>query len=403
MILLDAVEKVAVEDADGTLHIGRQALRDALYATKDHQGITGTLSCDEYGDCADPQIVVNQIQDGQYVPVWPEKPAAEEPAGEAMAPSDVKICQVTDVGGIDDASFNAMAWKGVQQAMDEIGVDGQFLESQEQADYAKNIQEFLDADCDLIITVGFLLTDATKDAANANPDQKFVGLDISYAEGDLENNNVLQTVFNTSEAGFLAGYVAAGMSKTGTVATFGGINIPPVTVFMDGFAWGVQYYNEQKGTDVTVLGWDPADQEGTFTGNFESLDDGRSYAEAFFDEGADIVLPVAGPVGLGSAAAAQERGLMIIGVDDDWYNSAPQYSDVVLTSIMKNMDVAVYDAIQSVVDGTFEGGVYTGTLENGGVGLAPFHDFEDAVPGDLKAEVDQIQQGIIDGDIQVGQ
>jgi basic membrane protein A len=216
-------------------------------------------------------------------------------------------------------------------------------------------------------------------------------------------NNVLGLTFNTAEASFLAGYVAAGMSKTGIVGTFGGINIPPVTVFMDGFAWGVDYHNQQKGTDVVVLGWDAESQEGTFTGNFESLDDGRSYAEAFFDEGADIVLPVAGPVGLGSAAAAQERGLMLIGVDTDWYVSAPEYADVELTSILKNMDVAVYDAAKAVVEGTFEGGLYVGTLENDGVGLAPFHEFEDDVPAELKQELEQVRQGIIDGTIALGE
>jgi basic membrane protein A len=314
----------------------------------------------------------------------------------------VKICQVTDVGGIDDKSFNATAWKGVQDAIDQLGVEGQFLESQEQADYAKNIQEFLDSNCDLIITVGFLLGDATKEAANANPDQKFAIVDFAYAPEDIPANNVLGLTFNTSEAGFLAGYLAAGMTKTGTVGTFGGINIPPVTVFMDGYAWGVRYYNKVHGTDVQVLGWDPETKDGLFTGNFESLDDGRTFAESLFDEGADIVLPVAGPVGLGSAAAAQERGMMLIGVDTDWYVSAPEYRNVELTSIMKNMDVAVFNASKAVQDGTFEGGVYVGTLANGGVGIAPFHEFDSKVPDSLKAEIEKAKDAIIDGKLKVG-
>lgn len=334
-----------------------------------------------------------------------EPTATEEMAeGEEMMPaSEVKVCQVTDVGGIDDKSFNAMAWKGVQRAVDELGVEGQFLESQEQADYTKNIQEFIDADCNLIITVGFLLTEATQEAANANPDQNFLALDITYPEEDLEHNNVLGTMFQTDQAAFLAGYVASGMTETGTTATFGGIKIPPVTIFMDGFVWGTDYYNEQKDGDVQVLGWNPEAEEGAFTGNFESLDDGRAFAESFMDEGADIILPVAGPVGLGSAAVAQERDGMVIGVDDDWFQSAPEYSNVILTSIMKNMDVVVFEAIQRVVNGNFEGGTYVGTLENDGVGIAPYHEFEDEVPADLKEEVNQTRQAIIDGDIQVGQ
>ncbi|NOH00661.1 MAG: BMP family ABC transporter substrate-binding protein [Chloroflexi bacterium] len=174
-----------------------------------------------------------------------------------------------------------------------------------------------------------------------------------------------------TRAAFLAGYAGAATTQTGKVATFGGINIPPVSIFMKGFEAGVKYYNAQKGTNVEVLGWSTEANDGSFTGNFESLDDGRSFAESFVQEGADIIMPVAGPVGLGSAAYCQETGsCKIVGVDTDWTVSASEYSDVILTSVMKNMNVAVFDTIKAVVDGTFAGGVYTGTLANGGVGLA---------------------------------
>ncbi len=146
--------------------------------------------------------------------------------------SKFKACQVTDTGGIDDKSFNATAWKGVQDAMKELGIDGKYLESQQQTDYEKNINAFIDEGCDIIITVGFLLGDATKAAAEANPDVKFSIVDYAY---DPAINNVLGQVFNTDEAAFLAGYLAAGMTKTGAVGTFGGMQIPTVTVFMDGF------------------------------------------------------------------------------------------------------------------------------------------------------------------------
>ena len=138
--------------------------------------------------------------------------------------------------------------------------------------------------------------------------------------------NVLGQVFSTDQAGFLAGYLAAGMTKTGKIGTFGGIQIPTVTVFMDGYAAGAAYYNAQKGTAVEVLGWDPIAQTGLFTGNFESTDDGRTMGESLMDEGADIIMPVAGPVGLGTAAAVKERGnSYIIGVDSDWFLTAPDY------------------------------------------------------------------------------
>ena len=336
-----------------------------------------------------------------------EAPASEAPASEAAsepAAAGIKACEVTDVGGVDDKGFNQKAYKGVQDAAAQLGVEAVVLESQAETDYATNIQSFIDQGCGIIITVGFLLGDATKEAANANPETPFTIVDYAYAEGDITNNNVLGQVFNTDEAAFLAGYLAAGMSQTGKVGTFGGINIPPVTIFMDGFYYGVQKYNADNGTNVEVLGWDPATQKGLFTENFESLDDGRTFAQNLVDEGADIVMPVAGPVGLGSAALASELGtdvLKIIGVDSDQYQSDTANAGVYLTSVLKNMDVTTFNAIQSVVDGTFAGGVTVGTLENGGVGLAPYGDFESAVPQELKDQLETIKAGIIDGSISV--
>ena len=332
--------------------------------------------------------------------------ASEEASAAASEPAAamIKACEVTDVGGVDDKGFNQKAFKGVQDAQAQLGVEAAVLESQAETDYATNIQSFIDQGCNVIVTVGFLLGDATKEAANANPDTPFTIVDYAYADGDITNNNVLGQVFNTDEAAFLAGYLAAGTSKTGKVGTFGGINIPPVTIFMDGFYYGVQKYNADNGTDVKVIGWDPKKQKGLFTENFESLDDGRTFAQNLVDEGADIVMPVAGPVGLGSAALASELGtdkLMIIGVDSDQYESDTANAGVYLTSVLKNMDVTTFNAIQSVVDGTFEGGVTVGTLENGGVDLAPYHDMDAAVSADLKAQIDAIKAGIIDGSVSV--
>jgi basic membrane protein A len=315
------------------------------------------------------------------------------------APAALKVCQVTDTGGIDDKSFNATAWKGVTDAEAQLGVQGSYLESQQQTDYEKNINAFLSEGCDLIITVGFLLGDATQAAAEANPNQLFSIVDYAY---DPAIPNVLGQVFATDQAAFLAGYAAAAVTKTGKVGTFGGMQIPTVTVFMDGFAMGVKYYNDQKGTSVEVLGWDPATQTGLFTGNFESTDDGRTMGQSLMDEGADIIMPVAGPVGLGTAAAALERGnTYIIGVDNDWYLTSPEYDSIVLTSVMKNMDITTLNAIEAVQDGIFQGGVTIGTLDNGGVGLADFHDLASAVPDAVKTELDTVKAGIISGTINV--
>lgn len=317
-----------------------------------------------------------------------EAPAEEEEMEEEMA---LFVGQVTDIGGIDDRSFNATAWKGVQDAMTDLGVEGQYLESQQQTDYERNINEFLEQDASLIVTVGFLLGDATLAAAEANPDTSFAIVDFAYEDPP---DNLRGLVFATEQAAFLAGYLSAGMTESGTLGMFGGVEIPPVTVFMDGFMCGAEYYNEQKGTSVEVLGRD------LFTGNFESTDDGRSFGENLMDEGADIVMAVAGPVGLGTAAAAQERGALMVGVDADQFEAAPEeFQDVWLTSVQKNMDVAVYDAVEDVVNGEFNSELFVGTLANGGVGLAPFHNFDGDVSDEMKAELEDVRQGLIDGDL----
>jgi peptide/nickel transport system substrate-binding protein len=326
-------------------------------------------------------------------PPEPTEPPAAEPTEPPVEEEPFKAGMVTDVGGIDDKSFNATSWAGMEMAEQELGVEVAYLESQQQTDYAANITQFLDQDYDMIITVGFLLGDDTATFAEQNPDTDFAIVDFAY---DPVIPNVLGLTFATDEAAFLAGYAAAGMSETGKVGTFGGIEIPPVTIFMDGYEAGVAYYNEQHGTNVEVLGTD------LFVGNFESTDDGRRAGEDLIAEGADIIMPVAGPVGLGTAAAIQENpGTMLIGVDTDWCVSAAEYCDVTLTSVLKNMDVAVYTAIEQAKAGTFEGGFYVGTLANDGVGIAPFNEFEDDVPADLKAELEELRQGIIAGTVSV--
>ena len=320
----------------------------------------------------------------------------------ATAATAFTACQVTDVGGIDDAGFNQTAWKGVQDAMSEYGIDGRYLESQSETDYQPNLNSLMESKCDVIVSVGFLMGDATATSAKANPDQKYSIVDFAY---DPTIPNVIGQVYATNEAGFLAGYLSAGMSKSGVVATFGRINIPPVTAFMDGYYYGVAYHNSEKGTDVQVLGWNPMSKEGLFTGNFESLDDGRAFAQNLYDEGADIVMPVAGPVGLGSAALADELGtdaLMIVGVDADQTQTDPDRAHVYLTSVLKRMDSTVKQVIKAAMDGKFEGGLMVGTLANGGVGLAPYHHLDSKVPAALKAEVEAVKAGLISGKINAG-
>ena len=402
MVIANAVEKVAELDAEGNLLVGRKKVRDAIRATTGYQGLSGKISCDANGDCGSGSVTFSMVSGGAWVAAEAPKPVAKLTVG-----------QITDLGGIDDKSFNQTAWKGFQDAMDQLGVDGKYLESQQQADYAKNIQQFLGEKLDLIITVGFLLGVDTATAAIANPDTNFAIVDYAYPDcwpgavpgkdcgSDKELSNVLGLTFATDEAAFLAGYLSAGMTKTGKVGTFGGIKIPTVTIFMKGLEAGVKYYNMKHGTKVEVLGWETAKDEGLFTGNFESTDDGRRFGESLMDEGADIIMPVAGQVGLGTAAACQERGTMLIGVDTDWYVSAPEFKETYLTSVLKRIEVAVYDAIKMAADGNLKGGVYVGTLKGNGVGIAPFHDFDAKVPAALKGEIEHAKADLIAGKITV--
>ncbi len=213
--------------------------------------------------------------------------------------------------------------------------------------------------------------------------------------------NVDALIFNTLEDSFQAGYLAAGMSKTGKVATFGGQKLPTVTIYMDGYYDGVQYYNTKHHKNVKVLGWNEKTQNGSFTGNFTDLTAGQRLTNTFISEGADIIFPVAGNVGLGAAkavqnadAAAGTQKVNMFWVDTDGCISAAQYCKYFITSVEKGITVAVKTAVNDAANGTFKGGNYLGTLKNGGVALAPFHTFASKVPSSLVAELATIKTDI---------
>ena len=338
-----------------------------------------------------------------------------------LPPFGGTACLVTAVGGIADGGFNQTAWQGALDAAAEFGISVRFLESASPADYGPNIEAFIEADCGVIITVGFLIADATAAAAKAHPDQHFAIIDFPVANfpgtpwcleeplpdgtcgGDLVAN-VRGSSFRTDESSFLAGYLAAGMSQSGAVGVFGGLNIPSVTIFMDGFVWGVEHYNSVKGTSVDALGWDPDTATGLFTGSFTDIALGVTFAQDLVDQGADLVMPVAGSVGLGSASLCQDSGSCVaIGVDTDQFFAASEFADVWLTSVVKGVDVFVFETIENdILFGTL-GPDYVGTLINGGTDLAPYHDFEDDVPQPLKDEVDQLRLDVISGAVVPGQ
>ena len=319
---------------------------------------------------------------------------------EAKDAASFKACAVSDAGGWDDKSFNESAYNGLKAAQDSLGIQINTAESSSDTDFVPNVEAMVSDGCTLIIGVGFNLEQAIHKSAEQNTDLHYALVDSSFTDGQetvtLENGRPL--LFNTAEAAFLAGYAAAGMTNTGKVATFGGMKIPSVTVFMDGFVDGVDAYNKAKGTSVQVLGWDKATQNGSFTQDFDNQTLGKEQAQQFISQGADIIMPVAGPVGLGAAAAAKADGnTWIIGVDSDWYEANPDYSSIVLTSVMKEIGASVEQSIKDSVDGKFSSDPYVGTLANGGVSLAPFHDFDAKVSDELKADLAKLTEDIKSG------
>ena len=320
-------------------------------------------------------------------------------------------CYVSDTGGVDDRSFNQLIHEGMVRAETELGIEYDFVESTNAADYAPNLQAFVSQDCDLIVPAGFNLGTDTVESAKANPDQLYAIVDYDIIDlktfKDITFKNIRELTFQTDEAAFLAGYLSAGMTKTGIVATYGGVLFPTVTIFMNGFSAGVRAYNQDQGTDVQVLGWNPEKQEGTQVSpdpavGFDNSAEGRRITEDFIAEGADIILPVAGPTGLGTIAAAEDAGdVSVIWVDIDGCVSVPDSCGLFLTSVEKHMDIAVFETMNSVIEGTFEGGLYVGTLANDGVGISEYHEFDAEVPQELKDRIEELRQGIIAGEVSV--
>lgn len=305
-----------------------------------------------------------------------------------------RICQVTNTGGLNDNYFNELIYKGIRDAAQLHQWEPSILQSSSVSDYARNFNTLMDANCRLIVSPGTMI-EQMRTAAEANPDQRFMTMDFGM---DPPLGNIWVQTYATDQAAFLAGYVAAVTTKTGKVGTFGGVDIPPVTSFMDGFALGVQYYNLEKGTDIQVLGWDVEKHEGVFVGGFCCSTEGRQAARQLLEAGADVILPVAGQsVGVGAGVEIQENGnAWVIGVDTDWTVTNPEFKNIILTSVEKRFDISVVLASNAIQEGWFSGGVHVGTLETGEVGISSINAF---LSPSLQAELDQIIKDIIAGKI----
>jgi basic membrane protein A len=309
-------------------------------------------------------------------------------------------CMVSDNGGFDDHSFNELGLDGLKAAAKKLNSKYKAVESNADTDYAPNIQSLIDQKCDLIITVGFNLSAASLKAAAANPNIKFAIIDDAADadfNGKVDDPNIKPILFDTAQAAFMAGYAAASYSKSHVVGTFGGMNFPTVSIFMTGYADGVKYFNQQKGADVKVIGLK------TFTGGFAANNTAKSIAANEINQGADVLLPVGGPIFQSAGAAIKDSGkdVVMLGVDADVYTTFPTYDDLYLTSVLKGISQATQDVVTDVEGGNFNNTPYVGTLKNNGVGIAPFHNYASKVDSGLQGELDAIKKSIISGDIVV--
>jgi basic membrane lipoprotein Med (substrate-binding protein (PBP1-ABC) superfamily)/ABC-type branched-subunit amino acid transport system substrate-binding protein len=387
-MILDAVEKVAQRQSDGTLLIGRQALREALAATKGMEGITGTISCGEYGDCADPQIAVSQVQEGQFVPIWSSE-GGEIAAGDCRREDVFCIGVVTDVGEIDDRSFNQAAWEGAQMAASELGARVDYIETQDAIYYAENIAHFADNGFDVIVTAGFALGEATAEAAMQYPDVTFIGVEQNQ---DEVIDNLAGLIFDEEKAGFLAGVLAGYLTETGTVGqVLGSEQVPSIFAFKVGFDGGATYADPDINLITT---YHPGDIPDAF------IDPawGAQTARETLQQGADVIFGAGGETGNGALIeVANQGGALCVGVDVDQWETVPEARPCLVTSAMKLIAPGVFDLIVLAYEDQLPGGNYFGR-----VGLAPFHDFEARISQDIKDELGALEDVINEGALDSG-
>ncbi|HVJ47793.1 BMP family ABC transporter substrate-binding protein [Desulfitobacterium sp.] len=315
-------------------------------------------------------------------------PAANTPTDSAKKNPNFKVALVTDVGGLNDKSFNALANKGVEKAEKELGITKSVVESKQMTDYETNLSRFAEQKYNLVIAVGFLMHDAVEKVAQTYPDTKFMIIDDSITD----RPNVASALFKTEQAGYLVGMMAGLMEKAqgipnmagkNTIGVVGGMEIPPVTDYIAGYIQGARSVNP----DIAV--------KLNYTGKFDDPALGKQTALSQITAGADIVFQVAGGTGTGVLDAAKEKKVYAIGVDADQNFVAPE---TVITSATKAMDVATYDVIKATLDNQFKSGNVLFDLNNNGVAFtAPIK----TVPQDIVDKVNDAAKQIKEGKIKV--
>ena len=398
VLLMDAIAHASYMDGDD-LVIDRAGVREHLNSVSDYAGLIGTMSCDAFGDCGSQKITVIQNTDiTDYVAstenvVYEYAPAASTAVGDIVLPEDFCIGLVTDVGLVDDKSFNQAAWTGAQHGAELLGVPVSYIETQDSKDYADNIALYANEGCDVIVTVGFAMADATAIAGAEYPDIQFIAVDAFQGEA---MDNVAGLIFNEDRAGFLAGALAASMSESGIVGQVLGTNlVPPVQAFGSGFDLGAKHINP----DIEIL---KTYHPGAIEVAFGDPEWGATTSRQAMDNGADVIFAAGGATGNGGLieiASEAEAGSRVfcIGVDlDQWY-SVPEAQPCLITSAEKHMVQGVSDLIVQAAAGEMPTGNVFGT-----VGLAPYHDFDSQISDEIKATIDEIAAALNDGSMVTG-
>jgi basic membrane lipoprotein Med (substrate-binding protein (PBP1-ABC) superfamily) len=314
-----------------------------------------------------------------------------EAAGDVELPEGFSVVLVTDIGKIDDRTFNQYAYEGMEGAAECFGFETSYIETASEADYARNIETALSSDPSLVVTVGFLLAADTLAAAEANPDVQWIGIDQFQ---EAYPDNYTGVLFREDQGGYLAGTMAGLLTESNVIGVVGGReDVPPVVRFVNAYETGAKAVNP----DVNVLS--------IYNESFTDPAKGASDAAQFIGEGADVIFGAGGPTGSGGVQEATQQGLWGIGVDQDEYfttfngGEAPG-SEFLATSAIKRVDLGVFDNIASAIAGSFAGGIFTLDAANDGITYAPFHDAE--IPDDVAAQLEEVRQGLADGSIDTG-
>lgn len=302
-----------------------------------------------------------------------------------------RVGLVTDVGKINDGTFNELAYRGMMRAVADFKLQSAFIETQQPTDYEKNIAQLITTGHGMIITVGFMLGEATQKMATKHPQVRFTIVDFAY---ETALPNVVSLLFAEEQAGFLAGALAGLMTRNNMAGMVAGMALPPVVRFRRGYDAGVRYVCE------------PCEVLGVYIDSFTDPARGKTAALSQIDEGADVVFGGGGTTGSGAILGAAQAGAWVIGVDQDEYITTFKQGTVrganrLLSSAMKRVDNAVYGAIQRAVAGTFTGGTQVFNASNDGIGLAPFHEAEAEVPPAVQARLQEIAGGLKSGAITV--